>query len=370
MDTLFINSLSDKSFYVKISSFFSLILISLIATPARAQLFDSGEILRSGADDANLLLQEYLHPFGGGFGADLNSGWFTSAKPLEAFSFDLRISASASFVPQKDRIFDVTKLNLKTVRLLEGPSNTPTAFGDNKIETSTLGTIIDNEELFSFKMPEGIGYHFVPAPMAQFTLGLPGYTQVTLRYTPTVEINSEYQFCIFGIGGMIGLNPILFKNKLPIDLSIQAGLMDLRADAKFDVRPIDDEDIENSYPHSHWNGQGLDFDSQSFSVNLLAGKQFAVLSLFAGVGYQSASTQIKTRGSYPVVVPISDKSALGPSQEIKSLDAPINFTLDGVNSFHVLGGFQLKITIISISAAYTIAEYPTLKAGFGIMIGS
>lgn len=366
----FITPLSYKLLYLRISSFFSLIMVLLIAQPARAQIFDSGEILRSGADDANLLLKEYLKPFGGGFGADLNSGWFTSAKPLDRFGFDLRISASASFVPQKDRNFNVKELKLKTVRLLEGPSNTPTAFGEDNIETSTLGTIIDNEELFSFEMPQGIGYHVVPAPMAQFSLGLPGYTQITLRYTPTVEIDSEYQFTIFGIGGMIGLNPILFNNGLPVDLSLQAGLMELRADATFDVRPINDEDTENPYPDSHWNGQGLDFDSQSFVINLLAGKQFSVLSIFAGVGYQSASTKINTRGSYPILVPITDNTDSGPSQEIKSLDDPIDFTLNGVNDVHVLGGFQLKISIISISAAYTVAEYPTLKAGFGIMIGS
>ena len=204
--------------------------------------------------------------------------------------------------------------------------------------------------------------------MAQLSLGLPGHSQITLRYTPTIEIYNEYRFRVFGVGGMIGLNPLLFDNQLPVDLSLQAGFMDLNADAKFDVRPSEDADVENSFPDSHWNGQGLDFNSKSFVTNVLAGKEFSVLSLFAGVGYQTSTTKIKTRGSFPVLVPKSDPPESGPSEEVQSVDDPLNFTLNGANKFHLLGGFQLKIAIISISAAYTIAEYPTLRAGVGIMI--
>lgn len=349
-------------------SFFSFLLILTLAQPANAQLFDSGEILRAGSEDANLLLQEYLKPFGGGFGADLNSGWITSANPLGKFGIDLRVSASASFVPEKHRLFDVTDLNLRTVRLLEGPAQTPTAFGSDETETSILGSVVDQEKIFSFEMPRGSGYNFIPAPMAQFSMGLPGYTQITLRYTPTVEIDNEYQFRVFGIGGMVGLNQLLFDNQLPVDLSLQAGLMDLNANATFEVRPEENPDVENSYPDSQWNGQGLDFNSKSFVTNVIVGKQFSVLSLFGGVGYQTSSTKIKTRGSFPVIVPKSNPSESGPSEEIQSVDEPLNFTLNGANKFHLLGGFQLKIAIISISAAYTIAEYPTLRAGVGIMI--
>lgn len=354
-----------------LKSILFLFLAITIAPPLQAQLFDSGQILRAGTEDANLLLKEYLKPFGGGFGADLNSGWFSSAKPLKKFGFDLRVTAAASFIPPKDRFFDVTQLDLNTVRRLEGPVETPTAFGDENIQTSTLGATYFNsetnqrEELFSFDMPEGSGYHFVPAPMAQFSFGLPGHTQVTLRYTPTITIESEYEFNILGIGGMVGLNPLLFNDTLPIDLSLQAGLMDLNANAHFEVRPKDDTDVENSYPDSNWDGQGVEFDTKTFATNLLAGKQFSALSLFAGVGYQYASTKIKTYGSYPIVVP-NDNSSSEQTQEIQSVDDPINFTLDGANTVHILGGFELKVSFISISAAYTLAEYPTLRAGVGI----
>lgn len=366
---------TQKYSFYQVIVFLPILFLLASVSPVKAQLFDSGQILRAGSEDANILLQEYLKPFGGGFGANLNSGWFTTAKPLKEFGFDLRIMASASFVPSKDRFFDVTKLNLTTVKRLDGPEITPTALGNDNTQTTTLGATYFNsetnqqEDLFAFNMPQGSSYHFVPAPMAQFSLGLPGHTQVILRYTPAITIEDEYKINIFGIWGMVGLNPLLFNNTLPIDLSFQAGLMDLSANAQFDVRPKEEEDIEDPYPDSHWDGQGVDFSTKTFATNLLAGKQFSVLSLFAGAGYQYASTKIKTYGSYPVVVP-NDNSSSDTTQEIQSADAPINFTLDGANNVHILGGFQLKAGFISISAAYTVAKYPTVRAGVGIMFRS
>lgn len=353
-----------------------LLLFLMVSRPAYSQVGESGQILRAGTEDANLLLSEYLKPFGGGFGADLNTGWFTSARPLKKFGFDLRVSVSASFVPVQDRSFDVTQLNLNTVKLIDGPSQTPTIFGDDT-QTSVLGgTEINSgseleEEIFSFSMPNGTGYHFVPAPMAQFTLGLPGHSQVTLRYSPELVIENDYRLRVFGIGGMVGLNQLLFDDQLPIDLSLQAGIMNLSAHAQFNVLPPTDEHIENRFPDSHWEGQAINFDTNTFTTSVIIGKSFSIFSLFGGVGYQYASTEINTKGPYPIVVPIQDDSYSGnATHEIESAAIPINFTLDGMNNVHAVGGLQLKLGFISISGSYTVAEYSTVRAGVGIMFRS
>lgn len=355
-------------------SYLFLFLFLMITKPLFGQVGDSGQILIAGTEDANLLLEEYLKPFGGGFGADLNSGWFPSARPLKKFGVDLRVSASVSFVPENARSFDVTELNLNTVTLLNGPSETPTVLGESE-ETSTLGSTefnsstLQENEVFSFDMPAGTGYHFVPAPMAQFSLGLPGHTQITLRYSPEVVIENDYRLRVFGIGGMVGLNQLLFDDQLPVDISIQAGTMDLSANAQFNVLPPNDEKIENSYPDSHWQGQAINIDTHTFTANVLIGKKFSILSLFGGAGYQYASTKISTEGRYPVVIPLKDDNNPGAAtHEIQSVGMPINITLDGANKMHVLAGLQLKLGIISLSSSYTLAKYPTVKAGIGIMI--
>jgi len=352
-----------------------LLLIFIISKPAYSQIKNAGEILKAGTGDANILLREYLKPFGNGFGADLNTGWISSARPLRKFGFNLRASVSASYVPVNDRFFDVSELDLNTVRLLNGPSQTPTLFGDDT-ETSTLGATFFNsttqqeEELFSFEMPEGSDFHFVPAPMAQLSVGLPGHTQVILRYSPELTFNDDFEFSMFGIGGMVGLNQLLFNNRLPLDLSIQAGVMGLNANAGFNVQPDVNENTANPFPDSHWDGQAIDFDSSSFTVNFIAGKKFSILSLYGGIGYQSASTDISTEGEFPIIVPVENDNGTGATQEVQSISAPIEFTLDGENNAHLLGGFQLKLGIISISADYTFAKYSTLRAGVGIIFRS
>lgn len=355
-------------------TFVLIFILFLITKPVFSQVGNAGEILKSGTEDAEVLLQEYLKPFGSGFGADMNTGWFTAARPLRPFGFDLRVSVSASFVPVYDRSFDVTSLNLNTVKLLRGPSQTPTVFGDDT-DTSTLGTTEFNsstqqeEEIFSFNMPKGSGYHVVPAPMAQFTLGLPGHTQATLRYSPELVIDNDYSVRVFGIGGLIGLNQLLFNDQLPIDLSLQAGIMDLSANAKFNVLPPDDDNIENQFPDSQWEGQGINFDTNTFTANVIVGKRFSILSFFGGVGYQYASTNITTEGPYPVVVPIHENDS-GSSYEIQSITVPINISVDGTNDVHAVGGLRLNLGLLSISTSYTVAKYSTLKAGVGIIIRS
>lgn len=368
--------LSKNAYFIAFKKHLSCLVLFLItASPAYSQVEDSGQILRAGTEDAQVLLKEYLRPFGAGFGADMNSGWFTSARPLRKFGFDLRASVSASLVPVNHRSFDISRLNLNSVKLLNGPAKTPTVFGDDK-ETSTLGSTEFNsstqqeEEVYSFNMPKGSGFHIVPAPMAQFTLGLPGHSQVTLRYSPEVVIERDYMIRLFGIGGMIGLNQLFFDSQLPIDISLQAGIMDLTANAKFNILPPRDSHIENRFQDSHWEGQAINLDTNTFTTNLIIGKKFSILSLFGAVGYQYASTTITTEGPYPIVVPLDedDRTLDNTTHEIQSVAVPIDITLDGANTIHALGGLQLKLGFISLTASYSLSEYSTVRAGIGIMI--
>ncbi len=368
--------LPNTPYFIAVKKYLcGVILFLAIGTPVYSQVQDSGQILRAGTEDAQVLLKEYLKPFGAGFGADMNSGWFTSARPLKSFGFDLRASVSASLVPVNHRSFDISKLDLNSVKLLNGPAKTPTVFGDDS-ETSTLGSTEFNsstqqeEEVYSFNMPKGSGYHIVPAPMAQFTLGLPGHTQVTLRYSPEVVIERDYMIRLFGIGGMVGLNQLFFDDQLPIDLAVQAGIMDLTAHAQFNILPPRDPHIENRFQESHWEGQAIKLDTNTFTSNLVIGKKFSILTLFGAVGYQYASTTIITEGPYPIVVPLDedDRTSENITHEIQSVAVPINITLDGANTIHALGGLQLKLGFISLTTSYSLSEYSTVRAGIGIII--
>jgi len=58
----------------------SLVLIAsflIVMLPLNAQLKDIGTLMAGGPKDAQLLLQNYLKPFGNALGANLSAGWYS-----------------------------------------------------------------------------------------------------------------------------------------------------------------------------------------------------------------------------------------------------------------------------------------------------
>ncbi len=359
--------------------FTTCLLISLASVnTATAQFDDAGEILRSGTNDANLLLQEYLKPFANGFGADLNSGWVNSARPYRTLGFDLRISAGVAIVPTGDRSFNVDELNFENIERVDGPSEAQTAFGQDVPgpEMGIFGThpiTGIRQEIARFTMPEGTGYPYVPAPMIQGTVGIVMDTDISLRYMPTVTVQ-DINTSLYGFGVKHGLNQWLPGGSvLPVDLSVQLGYTKLTSDFGFDVTPDEGGDIYNPYAEnpSLWDGQALEMEASGFTGNLLVGKNLPIISVYGGVGFQTSSMTLKSPGSYPITVFNENYDPLDGSEEtrekiIERLDEPINLSFDGSNSVHAMAGFRLRLAVFTISGSYTLSNYPVANIGVGI----
>ncbi|PKD44835.1 DUF6588 family protein [Rhodohalobacter barkolensis] len=364
----------------KVTLFVStLLLISLAGVQnAAAQFDDAGEILRSGTNDANLLLQEYLKPFANGFGADLNSGWINSARPYRKLGFDLRISAGVAIVPTGDRSFNVDELDFENLDRVGGPAEAQTAFGED-VAGPEMGIFGTNpvtglrQEITRFTMPEGTGYPFVPAPMIQGTVGIVKDTDVSLRYMPTVTVE-DINTSLFGFGVKHGLNQWLPGGSvLPVDLSVQLGYTKLTSDFGFEVNPEEGQDIYNPYAGnpSLWEGQSIDMEATGFTGNILVGKNLPIISVYGGIGFQSSEMTLNSPGSYPVTVFNEDYDPLDGSEEtrekiIERLDEPINLSFDGSNSIHALAGFRLRLSLLTISGSYTLSNYPVANIGVGL----
>jgi len=360
---------------------FAISSLSILTTAedARAQLNDAGEILRAGAQDANVLMENYLKPFGAGFGADLNSGWINTASAYKPFGFDLRVNAALSIVPDTDRMFSISDLGLQQVKVLEGSSLTPTVSGD-EIDGAYVGQTFTNpvtgqeEELYGFNLPQGIGFPYVPAPMVQLTVGLAMDSDISVRYFPTYDVPDMASVGLWGFGFRHGLNQWLPGGKLlPVDLSVQVGYTQINANSSFNVQPeIDDmTHVPSGYERNaaRWRGQGMDLKASGFTGNLLVGKNLSFLSLFAGLGVQSSKVEIFTPGSFPVldVNPDFDPRQDGSKPRmVSSIDAPIDLKLNGANDMHALAGFRIRMAIFTISGSYTYANYPVANLGIGI----
>jgi hypothetical protein len=345
---------------------------------AQAQFDDAGEIIRAGTGDANLLLFEYLKPFGEGFGADLNSGWMNTARPYRTLGFDLRVNVGVAIVPTGDRNFNVDELTFENLERVDGPAESQTAFGEST-PGSVMGVFGTNpftntrQEITRFTMPEGIGYPYVPAPMVQLTLGVPMDSDITVRYMPEVTVD-DFSVNMFGIGAKHGLNQWLpGGNMLPVDLSVQVGYTKLTSGFNLDLMPEEGGDIYNPYEGQPqiWDGQSIDMEATGFTGNLLVGKRFPVLSIFGGVGFQTSNVSIKSPGAYPITSfnPDYNPTSTAPEtreKRIERIDEPVSLSFDGSNSMHAIAGFRVRLAIVTISGSYTLAEYPVANLGVGL----
>ena len=360
---------------IKFVSIFILIIITYSGPKLYAQDSSPGDILRSGANDANLLIRNYLRPFGPGFGAGLNSGWFTSSKAHRPLGFDFRVSSTFATVPNFDQLINMERLVFENLEVLDGPMISPTLFGEESTGTRLGETFANPEtgetiELYSFTMPKGIGSHYVVTPMAQFTLGLIRDTDITVRYLPSMNLNDDFKTGLRGFGVQHGLNQWLNQSPDAIDVSIHIGFTEILADFNYLVEPEEGSDILNPHPSSTWNGQGMTVRSSAFTSSLILGKQMRILSLYGGFGFQQAKTNVKAVGTYPAVIPLgpNEYTPGGPNRTIEIVEDPIDLDFESNLRMNYFLGARLQLLITAITVSYNFSEYNSFNVGFGISV--
>src|SRR5882757_9464174 len=134
----------------KLYSLITTVVLIAVALGAHAQNNSSSDgggfdqLIKSSPADATKLMQAYANPLFKGFGVGLNSGWNNTASTKKLLHFDLRITASAAFVPVSDKTFDVTKIGLSNNVTPADPTKTiaPTIGGSSN--TGPVMNIKDN----------------------------------------------------------------------------------------------------------------------------------------------------------------------------------------------------------------------------------
>ena len=321
------------------------ICIFSISFGAKAQ---SGveDLFKGGSADATKLVGAYMNPLFKGLGSGLNSGWSHTAKSKGTLKFELRISATGAFVPSAGQSYDVNKLNLTNISpVVPGSSTGPTAFGND--QQGSLMKI--NGTTTPFNLPEGLGFHIVPTPQIQATLGLPKHIDVMLRYVPNIKISNDGgKVGMFGLGAKVELMPLFMGDKasnLPFDLAFEMGF----AHIKFAL-PISANGGANQKIDAKFNG---------FHSDVIISKKLLFFTPFASVGYQSANTKLLALGTYSFDTPS------GP----QSITDPINIDQKDLGGLRATAGFQIKLAFFKIFGSYTAAEYNTVNAGISFGIG-
>jgi hypothetical protein len=322
-----------------------------LATSSFAQ-DELNELLNESLKDGKTLISAYVSPFMNSVSSGMNQGWYNTAKTHKIAGIDLTITANAMTIPKSDLFFDVTKLDLDVVELDASSQDfpmAPTVFGPDNQPTFSYTDENGIKETYlgpgGIDLEGNIGLNMVPLPMANLGIGLPKNTDIKLRFTPTIDLGDDSSLKIFGIGIMHDVKQWIPGIKLlPFDLSGFVGFTKFKMETFFDREDNPDQ-------------KGL-FEMNATTVQGLISKQFSVLTLYGGLGYNIAKSNLAMKGTYD----INDDGAIG-ANEVDPLD--LKFSASG---FRSTAGFRLKLAVLTIHADYTLQKYKCLTVGLGVSV--
>ncbi|SFG74013.1 DUF6588 family protein [Pedobacter insulae] len=342
---------------VKISASLKIFIFLLYPLSAFSQN-DLGDLFQSGPNDAAKLVNAYINPLFKGLGVGLNSGWTNTAKTKKTLRFDLRITATAAFVPNSDKAYDVKTLGLENIRPVDpNRSIGPTAFGKD-IEGPLMeiyNSSLPDPDPATFRLPEGTGLNFVPSPQVQLTVGLPKHIDVSLRLVPDIKIE-DGKLNLFGAGAKFELLPLLMGKKYkatPVDLALAVGYTTLNFNIPLEI---------DNQPTAD---QVVDVKMKGYSAEAIVSKKLLFFTPFASIGIHRSSSKLNALGYYEFDVPVTPQTPTG-KQTYKD---PISLDQTDISGLKASLGFQLNLAFFKIFASYTQAKYSYGNIGIGFGTG-
>src|SRR5690554_3572576 len=326
---------------MKLKMLSSLLLVFLLLLPvglkAQKQVTD---FLEMGVEDARIVSEVYLQPYGEMLGKSLNGGWYNSAGVHRIGGFDLTFGVNMAMVPDVGKTFDVAALlpQMSAEWSLEDPNlyMAPTAAGSM---TEALRPGLVHESGVELELPNGSGFDKLPAPMVQAAVGLPWDTEVAVRFIPSTSLGDAGKINLYGFGVKHSLKQYIpFLKRMPmLQSSLMLGYTRLGSDV--------------GVSYAGGSDQQLEITSGAFTSRLLVGLNMPILALYTGVGYGTTNSDFALKGDFG--------PALGQDP------FTLGYTTNGVD-FNA--GLRLRFGFFAIHGDYTFGDYSMLSAGVGINI--
>jgi len=294
----------------------------------------SQNILANDIAQGEKLIEAYFTPMAESFGTGLNSGWYNTAKPHSLVGFDLTFTLNTVIIPNSAKTFNIedaggtifTSTQTEASTIFGSSESTPMKYTNN-----STGLDVD------FDMPVGLKTPAVPLPMIQAGIGLIKNTAIDIRYMPMLNIGDNINVNLFGVGikhDLLQWIPI-FGDAIPMSLSLQGGYTSLNTELKI---------LE----------QEVSLKTKATTINLVASKKILMITGYIGVGYNSSTTTFSADPNF-------DLGGIEFNDEVK-----IDF--ESNNNLRTNIGLRLNITLITIQADYTFAEYSTATLGLGVSL--
>jgi hypothetical protein len=211
-----------------------------------------------------------------------------------------------------------------------------TIFGSADATTMTYNNNSTGLDV-DFEMPGGFKTPAIPLPMIQAGIGLIKNTAIDVRYMPMLNVGDNINVNLFGIGIKHDLLQWIpgIGNAIPMSLSLQGGYTSLNTELEI-------------------LGQEVSLKTKATTINLVASKKLLMVTGYVGLGYNSATTTFTTDANFD----------LGGIQ----FDEKVEVAFESNNNLRTNIGLRLNMTVVTIQADYTFAEYPTATLGVGVSL--
>lgn len=384
-------------------SFFSAVL--LLGAGYQQQAKAQGaviDVLGSGVEDADKLLNAYFRPFGESFAIGLGQNWYNSAAPLKLLRFNVQVGASLVMVPTEKQTFDPTALGMTNLRPLGNSSSTilgPNGSGPG-YELSTQDPTNPANRLVIDTLnglTQGLGLNFMAAPFAQVNLGLIKGTEVSVRYVPSLDLASlgggvKGKFGLWGIGVKHDIKQwIPVVNKLPFSLSGYFNYTQLNFELGVSLPGPETKTYQAYTPPTgpgwtpptvgydyvngvagNYSNQAIAMDATSMGYGIILSKKLLAFTPFVSLGMQRATFSLRTTGDYAILSGLKVNGATEPEpgafrEQYRVFNEPINISPDAINSFRYSAGLRVKLLILGIHAEYFgIGGFTGFNAGVSL----
>ena len=296
-----------------------------------------GQIQNILADDiaqGEKLIEAYFTPMAESFGAGLNSGWYNTAKPHNLGGFDLTLTLNTVIIPSSAKTFNIKSAGGDL--FTSNDTEASTIFGSADATTMTYNNNSTGLDV-DFEMPGGFKTPAIPLPMIQAGIGLIKNTAIDVRYMPMLNVGDNINVNLFGIGIKHDLLQWIpgIGNAIPMSLSLQGGYSSLNTELEI-------------------LGQEVSLKTKATTINLVASKKLLMVTGYVGLGYNSATTTFTTDANFD----------LGGIQ----FDEKVEVAFESNNNLRTNIGLRLNMTVVTIQADYTFAEYPTATLGLGVSL--
>jgi hypothetical protein len=256
----------------------------------------------------------YLQPLADVVGADLNSGWYRSARiDKKGFHLYIGLVAQSAPIPNKQKTFNAATPDYFSpqtsaeVSTILGPPQSTTVQGDNGTE---------------YTFPGGVGVSSLPLAVPQLTIGNVFGTDASFRFFAIDFGGDVGSVDVFGWGIRHSISQ--YFDDFPVHLAV-------------------------GYYANRFKIGDDDVDIKTSLISLQASYEIGVLEIYGGPGYETANLEYNYVPS-------------GQEQEE-------NISIDSENTIRMTVGAAVNLGVFVANIDYNLAKQSSFSAGIGVQIG-